>query len=339
MCARLVVAPADDERRLEAEALHLAGDVGHLVQTRSDEAAQADHVDLVLLGGVEDFFARAHHAEVDDLEVVTGQYHAHDVLADVVHVALHRGHEDLALGAAFLDGLGGFFGLHVGHQVGDGLLHHPRAFDHLRQEHLARAEEVAHHAHARHERAFDHVERALRLRAGFLGVAINEIRDALDQRVREAFLHGAAAPGVVFLFRLIAGLLGLEGFSDFHEALGGVGTAVEQHVFHALQQVLGNIFVDGEHARVDDAHIHPGADRMVEKGGVHRLAHGGIAPEGKGDVRDAARDVCAGQVLANPARRLDEIDRVVVVLLNARGDREDVRIEDDVLRRKSRLPP
>ena len=43
------------------------------------------------------------------------------------------------------------------------------------------------------------------------------------------------------------------------------------------------------------------------------------------------------QVLADPLRRLDEVDRVVVVLLDAGGDREDVRVEDDVLGRKADL--
>jgi hypothetical protein len=43
------------------------------------------------------------------------------------------------------------------------------------------------------------------------------------------------------------------------------------------------------------------------------------------------------QVLADEARRLDEGDAVAVVLLDAGRDREDVRIEDDVLRREADL--
>ncbi len=41
------------------------------------------------------------------------------------------------------------------------------------------------------------------------------------------------------------------------------------------------------------------------------------------------------QVRPDPARRLDEVDAVVVVLLHPGRDREDVRIEDDVLRREA----
>ena len=43
-----------------------------------------------------------------------------------------------------------------------------------------------------------------------------------------------------------------------------------------------------------------------------------------------------GAGLLDPAHRLDEIDGVVVVLLDAGGDGEDVGIEDDVLGRESR---
>jgi hypothetical protein len=50
--------------------------------------------------------------------------------------------------------------LDVGHQVGHGLLHHARGLDHLGQEHLAGAEQVADDIHAVHQRAFDHVQRA-----------------------------------------------------------------------------------------------------------------------------------------------------------------------------------
>ena len=43
------------------------------------------------------------------------------------------------------------------------------------------------------------------------------------------------------------------------------------------------------------------------------------------------------QVLLDPAGRLDEVDRVVVVLFDAGGDGENVRVEDDVFRREADL--
>ncbi len=43
-----------------------------------------------------------------------------------------------------------FLRLHEGKQPGHGFFHDARAFDHLGQEHFARAKEIAHHAHAGH---------------------------------------------------------------------------------------------------------------------------------------------------------------------------------------------
>ena len=49
------------------------------------------------------------------------------------------------------------------------------------------------------------------------------------------------------------------------------------------------------------------------------------------------RDLGVGQVLLDPARGVDEVDRVVVVLLHAGGDGEDVGVEDDVFGREADL--
>jgi hypothetical protein len=44
-----------------------------------------------------------------------------------------------------------------------------------------------------------------------------------------------------------------------------------------------------------------------------------------------------GRFCLDAARRLDEVHRVVVVLLDAGGDGEDVGVEDDVFRREADL--
>ena len=193
---------ADEQRQLEALALHLARHMHHLVERRRDQAAEADQVRLLGLGALEDLLAGDHHAQVDDLVVVAGEHDADDVLADVVNVALHRGEHDLALRLDDFAGRGhrGLLGLHERRQIGHGLLHHAGGLDHLRQEHLARAEEIADHAHAGHQRAFDHQQRPAQLDARFFGVDLDVGVDALDQRVREALLDGAVAPLFGLLF-------------------------------------------------------------------------------------------------------------------------------------------
>ena len=85
---------ADQQRQLEPLALHLAGEVAHLLERRRDQPGQPDQVRAGLPRRVEDPAGRDHHAEVDDLVVVAGEHDADDVLADVVDVALDRGHDD-----------------------------------------------------------------------------------------------------------------------------------------------------------------------------------------------------------------------------------------------------
>ena len=87
---------ADQQRHVEARTFHLARHEAHFVERRRDEAREADHVDLLADRRLDDPGGRHHHAEIDDLVIVAGEHDADDVLADVVDVALHRRHEDLA---------------------------------------------------------------------------------------------------------------------------------------------------------------------------------------------------------------------------------------------------
>ena len=146
-------------------------------------------------GRVEDPVGRHHHAEVEHLVVVAAEDDPDDVLADVVHVALDRRDHDLPWRAL----PGGLLRLHVRLEVGDRPLHRPRALHHLREEHPSRAEEVADDRHPVHERALDHVERALGLLPRLLRVLLDEVDDAVDERVREPLLDRRLAPGEVEL--------------------------------------------------------------------------------------------------------------------------------------------
>ena len=155
----------------------------------------------------------------------------------------------------------------------------------------------------------------------------------------EAFLDGALAPGFLDLdvLGLGAGGGGFEFLAVFDEAFGGVGAAVQENVLDKNEQFFVHLFVNLKHRRIYDAHVHAGLDGVVEEGGVHGLAHGVVAAETEGDVGDAAADFGVGEVFFDPARGLDEIDGVVVVLLDAGADGEDVGVENDVFGRKPDL--
>src|SRR5574343_1881509 len=216
--------------------------------------------------------------------------------------------------------------------MGDGLFHDAGRLDHLRQEHLAGAEQVANVVHAGHQRAFDDGERgaafAFQLGAYFLSIGHSEICYALDQGIFEAFFDRLFAPRQIGT--AVLGLAFLHGLGELDQRLACTSVLVEHHVLDLGEQFRLQVVIDAQHAGVHDAHGHAVLDGMVEEDGVDRLAYRVVAAEGEGDVRHAAGNVGVRQVLLDPAGRLDEIDSVVVVFRNAGGDGEDVRVEDDV---------
>ena len=220
---------ADQQWLVDAATLHFLGDVYHLVERRRDQPREADHIAFFLDCGVEDAVARDHDAQVDDLVVVAAKYHAHDVLADVVDVALY-GREHQPPPGSGSRGLLVLF--HEGRQVGDGALHRASALYHLGQEHLPGAEEISHDPHAVHQRSFDHFEGPGEGLARLLGVLFDEIDDAVDERVGEAFSHGLLPPGEI---HLLPPGTAADRLGELHHALGGVWTAVEEDVLDALQ--------------------------------------------------------------------------------------------------------
>src|SRR5215203_2559134 len=70
---------------------------------------------------------------------------------------------------------------------------------------------------------------------------------------------------------------------------------------------------------------------------MDRLSDRIVSPECEGDVAHSAADQGVRQGLLNAASCLDVVDGVVVVLLDAGGDRENIGIEDYVLGRESHL--
>ena len=67
------------------------------------------------------------------------------------------------------------------------------------------------------------------------------------------------------------------------------------------------------------------------------LAHGLVAAETEAHIAHTAAGERTGQVLLDPAHGLDEVDGVAVVLGHAGGHGEDVRVDDDVVRREAGL--
>ena len=68
----------------------------------------------------------------------------------------------------------------VGFEDGHPLFHDTRALDHLRQEHLAFAEEIANRPHPLHHGPLDDIEGAAQLEAGLLDVTFNMLHDPVN---------------------------------------------------------------------------------------------------------------------------------------------------------------
>ena len=147
--------------------------------------------------------------------------------------------------------------------------------------------------------------------------------------------HGCVAPGQI-LHRHLAAFAGILG-RQRQQAFRGIGTPVEDHVLDAVQQVLGDVLVQRQLSGVDDTHVHARLDGVIQKDRMDRLAHGVVAAEGERHIGYAAGNQRVGQGALDFARRLDEVHGVVVVLLDTGGDGEDIRIENNILRREADL--
>jgi len=324
---------ADQQRHLHLRPLHLFGNGDHFIQRRRNQPGQADDIRLIFVGGLQYVRPGDHHPEIDDLEPVALQHDADDILADIVHIALDRGHDDLALTLRLLV----LFRLDIGEEMGDRLLHHAGGFHHLRQEHLARPEQVADDIHAVHQWPLDHLDRPaaaiLDRDAHFLGIVDDMRVNALDQRMFQPLMHFIAAPFRCRLFRHLVGAA--EFFRQSDQPVGSIVAAVEDHILAQLAQFGVDIVIDVELAGVDNRHVHAGRDRMIEKDAVHRLAHRLVAAKAERQVRQAAGNMDMRAALADLARGLDKVEPVAAVLVDAGGNGEHIGVEDDVFRREA----
>ena len=192
------------------------------------QSGHADRVGSVVLHGLQHLRDRDLDAEVDDPVAVVGQDDIDEVLADVVHVAFHRGEDD---GAFFL-ALDPF---HHRFEVGDGAFHRFGGLQHEGKLHLALAEQVADDFHAVEQDVVDDVERG-EGEQRFVEVVGEALAVAVDDAVLQAALGGF---GTFFLDR-IGGLAAGEEFKQFLQRVVAFAAAVEDQVFRDLFFLFGD---------------------------------------------------------------------------------------------------
>ncbi len=212
------------------------------------------------------------------------------------------------------------------------LLHDAGTFDNLRQEHLARPEEVTDNIHAIHERTLNHVERAIGREAGLFSILDHEVGNALDQGMGKTFGHRLFPPREI---RTSVLALALYIVRNFEQSFRRVSTPIQHDVLYPLAQIFRNVGVNSELAGIHDSHVHSRFESVIEKHRMHGLPHRVVAAKREGHIADAAGNQGVRQLLLNGSCRLDEIDREVVVILDASRNGKDIWVKNDVPRRKS----
>ena len=102
-----------------------------------------------------------------------------------------------------------------------------------------------------------------------------------------------------------------------------------------FQQILRNLFVNLKLPRIDDTHVEPGFDSVIQKRSVDGFADNVVATETETDVGNAAGNFRARADFLDLLGGFEKVDRVVIVLRHSRGDGENVWIEDNVFGREA----
>ena len=210
--------------------------MAHFIKAGRDKPRQADHIDLLFNRFGNDVGGRHHDAHIDNIEIIALQHDADNILANIMHIALHRCHQHLAIIARH--GFGarclhfGLFSLHKRLKIGDSAFHHARGFHHLRQEHFTLAKQITDRVHAVHQRAFNHIERARQFEARLFRVVFNKIGNAIDQRMRQPCFHRLFAPSRILFFRCT--FLPAKFLGNFKQLVRAIRPPIQKYIFNRL---------------------------------------------------------------------------------------------------------
>ena len=306
--------------------MHFTGDVYHFLQRWRNEARKPNKIRSFPFRCFENFLARNHDPKIDNFEVITLQHDTHNIFANVVNITLYRRHDYLAI--RFNDPALLFFD--EGQQVCNGLFHHTRRFDHLRQEHLPVAKEIADHIHASHQWPFDDMQRSLGGKACLFRIFNNELINSFDQGVFKALLNRLLAPAQVCQVSLDTGRLPFVILSDIQESFCPVGPPVQYDVFNRIAKFFRQFFVDSKLAGINNAHVHPGLDGVIQKHRVNCFADNIIATKREGHIAYTTANEHTRQRFFNLPCCFDEITSIIIVFFDAGGHRKNIRIENNI---------
>ena len=320
----------------DAADVHLLEVLAHDDRRLHEQPRHADRVDAVLLRSREDLVDGLLDAEVHDLVPVVAQDDVDEVLADVVHVALHGRDEHLALrGRRRAAGRGD-----VRLEVRDRRLHRLRGLQHERELHAPVGEELPDGAHPGEQELVDDGERRVRLerrvevRLDAVGVAVDDapLEPLLDrqrrQLVRRRLRGGHAVEERHQRGQRVVVVGG-------RAAASGAAAAVVDEVTRDLDLLVGDAVQRQDAARVHDRRVEPARDRLLEEHGVQDMPRG--RRQAERDVGEPEGRVAAGHRPLHTLDGVQRLDRVAAQVVRAAPEREREAVEDEVLRLEPEL--
>ena len=87
----------DQQRQGEILPLHFTGDMHHFIKRRCDQPGEPNNFRTFAARRLQNLLAGHHHAKINDFKVIALQHDANNIFADVVHIAFHGRHDDLAI--------------------------------------------------------------------------------------------------------------------------------------------------------------------------------------------------------------------------------------------------
>ena len=307
---------AHQHRHADALLPEIAHRFHHHLRRFHQQARQADDVGLMLPRRCDEFLGRHLDAQIDDPVAVVGKDDFHQILADVVHIALDgRQHHPAFDGA--------FHPLHMRLQVGDGELHRLGGLQHFGNDELVGVELPPHFGHAVHQRAVDDFQRRP-FPQRLIQIVGQPLFAALDDGQRQPFIQR----------QILAFFVG--GGRRLVAEMGGKGghrvvAAIPDEVFRQLPLFLRNGGIAHHRFGVDDGHVEAGLDAVIQENRIQHFAPGG--GQAKGDIGDSQNRLGLGQRLFDEPDALDGFGPGADIVGVAGADGKDQRVENQVFRR------
>ena len=221
----------------------------------------------MLLRRLDDRPDRLLDSEVHGREPVVAEDDVDQVLADVMHIAAHRGEHDRALARRVAP-------LHMRLQMRHRRLHRLRRLEHERQLHLARAEQVAHLLHRRQQQTVDDLQRRA-LAQRFIEIVVQPLAQTVHDPPVQPLLN--AQLGDVALLAPHADAL--EQRHELDQRILAVAPIVVDQPQRRLALPLVDLVRRQNLRGVNDRRREPALHRLLQEHAVEHLPRRRIEPE------------------------------------------------------------